>query len=335
MGIVPYTILMRVIEISEYGAPHVLRAATAPVPVPAPGQVLITLHAAGINRADILQRQGHYAPPPGANPVLGLEGAGVVEALGQGVDTFRLGQRVAALLDGGGYADVAVAPVGQVLPLPDTINFIQGAALMEAMTTVYQNLCVTGGVEKGQTVLITGGASGLGTMAIQMLHQIGVTVITTAGTDDKCRLCEKLGAVRAINYRTHSVLEEAQKAAPQGVHVVLDMLGGAAVNPHLQLLRQGGIHISIAYQLGRTAPIDMARVMMKQLTLTGNTLRPRTAAEKATLVQGMAQLFWPMVAQSAIKPVIDRVFLLEQAADAHTRMESVQHAGKIILAVNP
>jgi NADPH2:quinone reductase len=296
-----------------------------PIPVPADGEVLIRVHAAGVNRPDILQRLGHYPPPAGASDILGLEVAGVRE------DT---GEVVCALLSGGGYAEYVTAPVGQCLSIPKGLSMIEAASLPETVFTVWDNLFLRGGLKAGEAVLIHGGASGIGTTAIQMAKAFGARVIVTAGSDEKCAACRTLGADLAINYKTQDFVAEAKKFAGDfGVNVVLDMVGGAYLPRNLEVLAMNGRHVSIAFQQGAKAEVDIRAIMQKRLVLTGSTLRSRTAEEKATLAQDVQRNVWGLIESGAVRPVIFKTFPLDQAAQAHQALENGDHVGKIVLTV--
>lgn len=316
------------------GEAEVLRPVERPVPSPGPGEVLIRVAAAGINRPDILQRRGLYPPPPGAPSIPGLEVAGEVAALGADVDVEHSGQRVCALLAGGGYAEYAVAPIGQCLQLPDALSAIEGAALPETLFTVWTNLFQRAWVEPGQTVLVHGGASGIGTMAIMLCRLFGVAVIVTCGTDRKCSRAMELGADHAINYKQADFVSEvAALTANRGVDAVLDMVGGDYLPRNLQCLAEDGRHVSIAVQRGSRAEIDIGDIMRRRLTLTGSTLRARSIEFKSRVAEELMREVWPFVRAGSLKPVIDSTFPLAQTAAAHARMEAGDHVGKIVLTI--
>lgn len=294
-----------------------------PVPVPAPGEVLIRVHAAGVNRPDLLQRLGKYPPPPGVTDIPGLEVAGIRE------DT---GAEVCALLAGGGYAEYAVAPEGQCLPVPKGLSMAEAAALPETVFTVWNNLFLRGGLKAGETALIHGGASGIGTTAIQMAKAFGARVIVTAGTEEKCAACRDLGADLAVNYKTSDFVNEIKKFC-DGVDVVLDMVGGNYVSRSIEIMSPDGRHVSIAFLNGAKAEIDIRQVMQKRLTFTGSTLRNRPVAEKAALARDIREKVWPLVEAGKIRPVIFATFPLDQAAAAHEALEKGDHAGKIVLEI--
>lgn len=303
-----------------------------PVPAPAVGEVLVKVHAAGVNRPDILQRKGLYPPPTGVTDIPGLEIAGEIAACGKGVVKLKKGQKVCALLSGGGYAEYAVVPEGQCLPVPDKMSFVEAAALPETFFTVWTNLFDRGILRKGETLLVHGGSSGIGTTAIQVARAFGAKVFVTAGSDDKCKACKKLGASLAINYRTQDFVTEIMKATKnKGVDVVLDMVGGDYILKNLKVLGQGGRHVSIAMQKGRTAEIDLFQIMSKKLVMTGSTLRPQSVAAKSAIAKALQKQVWPLLKKRKIKPVIDRVFALKNAQEAHDYLEIGRHIGKIVL----
>jgi putative PIG3 family NAD(P)H quinone oxidoreductase len=325
---------MIAIDPAVAGGPEILLPVTRPVPSPGPGEVLIQVAAAGVNRPDVLQRRGGYAPPPGAPSILGLEVAGVVVALGDGVTGDLLGQPVCALLAGGGYAEYAVAPVGQCLIVPPALTMVEAAAIPETLFTVWTNLFERAYVVAGDTVLVHGATSGIGTMAIALGRLFGLTMIVTAGTDEKCKIARDLGAHHAINYRTTDFVAETKAiTGGKGVVAVLDMVGGDYVPRNLQCLADDGRHVSIAVQGGLTATIPIFEVMRRRLTLTGSTLRPRDADFKAMVADELSRIVWPHVVEGRLKPVIDTTFPLSEAAAAHARMESGDHVGKIVLTV--
>ncbi len=300
--------------------------AERPVPKLKAGEVLVKVHAAGVNRPDILQRKGLYPPPPGASDIPGLEIAGeIVKGAGKG-------KKVIALVAGGGYAEYCAVPAKQCLPLPKGMDFITAAGIPETYFTVWTNLFDRGGLKKGETVLIHGGASGIGTTAIQIARAFGAKVIVTAGTDKKCRACKKLGAQTTINYRTKDfVVETLRVTKNAGVDVVLDMVGGDYLPRNLMVLKAGGRHVSIAMQHGRVAELDIFQVMSKRLILTGSTLRPRSVADKAAIAQALHKAVWPLLGKGRLGPVVDRVFPLAEAQAAHEYLESAAHVGKVIL----
>ena len=305
-----------------------------PVPEPRPGEVLIEVHAAGINRADLLQRAGHYPPPADASPILGLEVAGIVKATGAGVTNWRAGDRVCALTHGGGYAEYAVAPVGQCLPIPAGFSDAEGAALPEALLTIWHNLFQRAGLKSGEIVLIHGGASGMGTMGVMMCAALGALVYTTAGTDAKCRALEARGARRAINYRMED-FEAALKdmGLANRIDVILDMVGGEYIQKNLNLAAPEGRIVNIAYMRGFKAEVNFAPLLLKRLTLTGSTLRAQSFEQKAVMVEEILARVFPLLDAGSIRPVIDSTWPLERVEDAHGRMQSGEHMGKIILEI--
>ena len=325
---------MRAIDPAAPGGPDVLEIVERPVPRPGEGEVLIRVAAAGINRPEILQRQGVYPPPPGAPSIPGLEVAGTIAAVGPGVERDLIGQPVCALISGGGYAEYAVAPYGQCLPVPHALTMVEAAAVPETLFTVWTNLFERGFAAEGDTVLVHGGTSGIGTMAIALCRVFGVRIIVTAGSDAKCDACLKLGADHAINYRTQDFVEAVKEiTGGQGVQVVLDMVGGDYVPRNLKCLGEDGRHVSIAVQGGPTATIPVWDVMRRRLTITGSTLRPRSVAFKTAVADELARHVWPHVEAGQVKPVIDRTYPLAEAPEAHRRMEAGDHVGKIVLTI--
>lgn len=300
-------------------------------PEPGPGEVRIAVQAAGVNRPDLLQLDGLYPAPAGACPRLGLEAAGVIAATGPGVQRWRVGDKVCALLNGGGYAEEAIAPEGSVLSWPAALTAEEAAALPEAAFTVWANVFEAGRLQAGETLLVHGGASGIGTTAIQMARAAGARVFATAGGEAKCALAVRLGAERAIDYRTQDFAAALREAG--GADVVLDMVGGGYVQKNLDLLRMDGRLVQIAFLEGARMELDLLRLMLKRLTLTGSTLRARTDAEKARLARAVEARVWPWIAQGAVRPVIDAAYPLEQAGAALEHMRSGRHAGKIVLQV--
>ncbi|HTK85914.1 MAG TPA: NAD(P)H-quinone oxidoreductase [Patescibacteria group bacterium] len=317
---------MKVIEIKAFGPPEGLRAGTRPRPIPADGEVLIKVHAAGVNRPDILQRMGKYPPPPGISDIPGLEVAGEI-AESKSSD-WKPGDKVCALLAGGGYAEYAVAPAGQCLPVPKGLDMADAAALPETFFTVWNNVFVRGKLKEGENILIHGGASGIGTTAIQVAKTFGANVYVTAGTNEKCAACLRLGANTAINYKTSDFVALIGEGK---IDVVLDMIGGSYIPRNMKVLALDGRHVSIAVQGGSKTEIDIPVLMQKRLILTGSTLRPRPVAEKAELARGLRKHVWPLIETGKIKPVIFKTFPLEQAAQAHAALEKGDHFGKILL----
>jgi putative PIG3 family NAD(P)H quinone oxidoreductase len=325
---------MLAIDPEHPGEAGVLEPVERPVPVPGPAEVLLEVHAAGVNRPDILQRRGHYPPPPGAPSIPGLEVAGVIVAHGAEVPDAVLGQPVCALVAGGGYAQYCTAPIGQCLPVPAALTMVEAGAMPETLFTVWTNLFERAFAKEGERVLVHGGTSGIGTMAIALGGLFGLEVIVTAGSDEKCRAAEALGASHAINYREADFVHEVQRITEgRGVEIVLDMVGGDYLPRNLACLAEEGRHVSIAVQGGATAEINLARLMMRRLTLTGSTLRARPVEFKSLVADEISRSVWPAVAEGRLKPVIDSVFPLADAAEAHRRMESGAHIGKIVLDI--
>jgi putative PIG3 family NAD(P)H quinone oxidoreductase len=326
---------MRAVEIASPGGPEQLRMGSRPTPLPGKGEVLVKVAAAGVNRPDVLQRKGLYPPPPGASDIPGLEIAGTVVSAGQGA-THMIGNRVCALIAGGGYADYCVAPIGTCLPVPEVLRLTEAAAMPETLFTVWINLFERGFAGDGDRVLVHGGTSGIGTMAIKLGTLFGLEVIVTCGSDEKCAAAIDLGAVHAINYRTTDFVDAVQRLTDKaGVAVVLDMVGGDYVPRNLQCLADDGRHVSIAFQRGPIAEVQIVDLMRRRLTLTGSTLRARNLDFKAMVRDEIAETVWPYVEGNRLKPVMDRVFPLEEAAAAHERMEAGDHIGKIVLQMEP
>ncbi|HJM49479.1 MAG TPA: NAD(P)H-quinone oxidoreductase [Alphaproteobacteria bacterium] len=323
---------MTAIEISTPGGPEVLRPVPRPRPEPAAEEVLIKVAAAGINRPDVMQRAGAYPAPPGASDLPGLEVAGTVVALGHEVTAWRLGDAVCALVSGGGYAEYCVAPETQALPVPAPLTMLQAAALPETVFTVWTNVFKRGRLAPGEVLLVHGGSSGIGTIAIQMARALGARVLTTAGSDEKCRACEELGAQQGINYRQQDFVAEIKKAtAGAGVDVILDMVGGDYLGRNLAALAPEGRLVQIAVLEGAEVTLPLLAVMVKRLSITGSTLRPQSVAAKAAMAEGLRQNIWPLLESGAIAPVIDSSYPLAAAAEAHARLESGAHIGKIVL----
>ena len=331
---IPLPDQITVINIREPGGPDVLVPENRPMPVPGLGEILIKIEAAGINRPDVMQRTGNYPPPPGASEIPGLEVAGTVAALGYDVTGWSVGDQVCALLPGGGYAQYCVAPAPQCLPLPKGLTMIEAAALPETFFTVWDNLFTRGGLSEGETVLIHGGSSGIGTTAIQLACAFGARVFVTAGSPEKCQACEDLGAERAINYREEDFVAVMKEVTGgKGTNVVLDMVGGDYVGRNLAVLGKGGRLVQIAFQDGTKAEIAVHMIMIKQLTFTGSTLRPRSVAEKAVIAQSLADKAWPIIEAGKVTPLIHSTFPLKDASKAHALMDSSAHIGKIVLTV--
>jgi len=326
---------MQTVEITQFGAPDVLRLGQRPMPVPGAGEVLLRVSASGVNRPDVLQRKGAYPPPIGASDIPGLEVAGLIE---QG-DTaqlaeagLQLGQRVCALVSGGGYAQYCVAPLAQCLPVPGGLTDIQAASLPETFFTVWSNLVDRGKLVAGESVLIQGGTSGIGVAAIQLARSLGARVFATAGSDEKCAACLRLGAHAAINYKMHDFQAEVMRLTNElGVHLILDMVAGSYVAREVQCLQEDGRLVIIAVQGGVKSEFDAGMVLRRRLTVTGSTLRPRPVAFKAIIAQALRQQVWPLIESGQIQPVIHGVFAAADAAQAHALMESNQHVGKIVL----
>src|SRR5579862_8666178 len=325
---------MIAIEIRQPGAPDVLVPVERPVPVPGAGDVVIKVAAAGVNRPDVMQRRGHYPPPPGASDIPGLEVAGTIDAVGADVSTLRRGDRVCALVAGGGYAEFCVAPAAQCLPIPDGLTNVQAAAVPETFFTVWSNVFERGRLVAGETVLIHGGSSGIGTTAIQLARANGARVFATAGSADKCAACERLGAERCINYKDADFVAAVREAtAGRGVNLILDMVGGDYVARNIEALAMDGRLVQIAVLGGVKAQINMLAIMQRRLTITGSTLRARPVAEKGAIAEAVRTHVWPLLASGAVAPVIFKTFPLADAAAAHEVMESSAHIGKLVLVV--
>jgi len=325
---------MRAIVCREPGPAEVLVIAERPLPEPGPGEVRIAVHAAGVNRPDVLQRKGLYPPPPGVTDILGLEVAGVVDALGAGVTEWQVGDAVCALVAGGGYAEACVAPAGQCLPVPPGWTFTEAAGLPETAFTVWSNIVDRGHLERGEWFLVHGGSSGIGVMAIQMARALGARVLATAGSAAKCRACEALGATRAIDYRTEDFVAVVKDVTGgRGVDVILDMVAGSYLERDIACLADDGRIVLIATLGGAQGTISAMEILRRRLTITGSALRARPVAFKTAIAETLRAHIWPLLVTRTIAPVVDQVFALERAADAHARMESGAHIGKIILQV--
>ncbi|MEP6589424.1 MAG: NAD(P)H-quinone oxidoreductase [Polaromonas sp.] len=326
---------MRAIEISSFGAPDVLRLGARPDPEAAAGEVLIRVAASGVNRPDVLQRTGNYPVPPGASDIPGLEVAGEIvsgDTQAMAAAGFRIGDQVCALVAGGGYAELCVAPVGQCLPVPAGMSLVEAASLPETFFTVWSNVFERTYLQKGETLLIQGGSSGIGVTAIQIAKAMGATVLVTAGSDEKCAACVALGADHAINYKTSDFAKEVKTLTNgQGVNVILDMVGGSYVAREVECLAEDGRLVIIAVQGGVKAEFNAGLVLRKRLTITGSTLRPRSLEFKTAIAKALKGKVWPLMASGAIKPVIHSTFAAADASKAHTLMESNQHIGKIVL----
>lgn len=320
------------IEIKEFGGPEGLVPTTRPMPVPGAGEVLIRVAAAGVNRPDVVQRQGNYAPPPGATDIPGLEVAGEVVALGPEVDAALLGTPVCALLSGGGYADYALAKAALCLPFPKGFDALHAAAIPETFFTVWHNVFERGALKAGETFLIHGGTGGIGSTAIQLAKAMGARVFATAGSAEKVAACEKLGAERGINYREEDYVEAIKAATGgKGVNVILDVVGGDYLNRDVKAMAPSGRHVSIAFQQGAKVEFNFMPMMLKRLTFTGSVLRSQPTEEKARIARGLKEHVWPLLDDGTLKPVVYKTFPLAEAAAAHQLMESSQHIGKIML----
>jgi NADPH2:quinone reductase len=325
---------MTVVGISKPGGPEVLVPEIRAVPAPGPGEILIKVKAAGVNRPDVSQRSGSYPPPPGASDLPGLEVAGEVVALGAGATRHRIGDRVMSLVAGGGYAQYCIAQDAQAMAVPADLSMLEAGAIPETLMTVWHNVFERGALQPGETLLIHGGSSGIGTMAIQLAKALGSRVIVTVGSQDKADACLKLGADRAINYKTEDFVAEVKTAtAGAGADVILDMVGGDYIERNYDAAAMDGRVVQIAFLGGPKANVNFAKLMVKRLHHTGSTLRPRSNADKAAMVAAIEARVMPLLRQGRIKPLMDSTFPLEKAADAHRRMETSEHIGKIVLAV--
>lgn len=326
---------MKAIKITEPGRPEVLQIVDVPQPVPGPDEVLIKVHAAGVNRPDIAQRKGHYPPPAGASEIPGLEVAGVIESTGVAVTQFVPGDAVCALVTGGGYAQYCVAPAGQCLPVPIGLSFVEAASLPETYFTVWSNVFDRGRFQAGERFLVHGGTSGIGVAAIQLVRAMGGTVFATAGSELKCRFCEELGAVRGINYQAENFVSVVKELTNNnGVDVILDMVGGIYTQQNLDCLAVEGRLVLINFMKGDEVAVKLSSIMRKRLTITGSTLRAREVAFKSQIAQSLLHTVWPLIEQQKVKPVVFKSFPLAEAAAAHELIESSIHIGKVIL-VNP
>ena len=325
---------MRAVIADPPGGPEVLQIVERPVPRPRHGEVLIKIVAAGVNGADLTQRRGLYAMPPGASDVLGLEASGMIAAVGEGVEGWRVGDAVCALLVDGGYAEYCTAPAVQCLPAPAGVDLVEAAGLPEVLFTVWSNVFEIGALKPGERLLVHGGASGIGTTAIQLAHRLGAMVIATAGNDDKCRRCVELGAARAVNYKTEDFVAAVRDwTGGSGVDVVLDMVGGDYIQRNLQCLAPGGRQVMLALKKGRKVEIDLGLVHQKNLWITGSRLRPRPIEEKGRLAAAIRKAVWPLIESGDVKPVIDSTYPLSAVQDAHRRLESGEHVGKVLLTL--
>ena len=323
---------MRVIEIAEFGPPDVLKLAERPDPVAGSGEVLIEVAAAGVNRPDVIQRLGKYPPPPGASDLPGLEVAGTIAALGPGVSTFAVGDEVCALVAGGGYAERVNVPHEQCLLVPRGLSMIEAAAIPETYFTVWTNVFERGGLTRGQSILVHGGTSGIGTTAVQLAHAFGALVLTTAGSDEKCAATRALGAEHAFNYKTTDWVAGVKSATGgRGVDLVLDIVGGDYMSRNVDVLAVEGCLVQIAFLKSPKAELDFSVMMRKRAWITGSTLRPRSPAEKGAIAAQLRQHVWPLLEAGVVRPIIHQVFPLAQAADAHRLMEASTHIGKLVL----
>jgi NADPH2:quinone reductase len=326
---------MRYVDLPSFGAPEAMKIASGPLPVPGEGQILVKTQAIGVNRPDVAQRQGTYPAPKGASPILGLELAGEVAAIGPGVSGYSVGDKVCGLANGGAYAEYCLLPAGQTLPFPKGYDAVKAAALPETFFTVWANLFQMAGLTEGESVLIHGGSSGIGTTAIQLAKAFGAAVYATAGSADKCDACVRLGATRAINYKTEDFAEVIKaETAGEGVDIVLDMIGAAYFEKNIASLAKDGCLSIIAFLGGAVAEkVNLAPIMVKRLTVTGSTMRPRTAEEKRAIRDDLLSQVWPLLEAGTVSPVIDKVFSFDDVVEAHRLMETSSHIGKIMLKV--
>lgn len=325
---------MQFVSVPQPGEPDVMTLKSGPIPTPGPRDVLIQVAAAGVNRADVAQRRGFYPPPPGASTILGLEVAGTIAAIGSAVDQWKVGDTVCALVAGGGYASYCLAPDAQCLPIPEDFSFIEAAALPETFFTVWANVFQRARLAQGESILIHGGAGGVGMTAIQLAHAFGARVFATAGSNAKCDACLAQGADVAINYNSHDFVDAIKRHTNgNGVNVVLDMVGGSYLQRNLVALAPHGRVVQIAFLEHRIAEIDLSILMTKRVTVTGSTLRPRSITEKGEIARELRERVWPLLDSRAIRPVIDSTFPLEHVAQAHELMESRGHIGKIVLVI--
>lgn len=325
------TDMMRAVEITEAGGPDVLKMTERPRPVPGHGQVVIKVAWAGVNRPDALQRAGLYAPPPGASDLPGLEAAGEVVAVGPGAEGVSVGDKVCALLPGGGYAEYVATPAAHCLPVPEGLGLREAACLPETFFTVWSNVFTRGGLKAGERFLVHGGSSGIGTTAIQLAHVLGARVFATAGSQEKCKACTDLGAERAINYREEDFVAVLREQG--GADVILDMVGGDYIPRNLKALADDGRLVQIAFLGGPKVEVNFTQLMTRRLTMTGSTLRPQSDLAKARIAQDLREVVWPLLSSGRVAPVMDQEFALEEASAAHQRMESSGHIGKIVLKV--
>ena len=323
---------MKVIEIVEPGGPSVLKSSVRNIPKPKRNEVVIKISYAGINRPDVLQRSGSYLPPPGASDLPGLEASGIIFAIGENVTNWEVGDEVCALLPGGGYAEYAVTQASHCLPVPTGMSLKQAAALPETLFTVWSNVFQRGGLKPNEKFLVHGGSSGIGTMAIQLANLFGSEVYATAGSDAKCSACEELGAIRAINYNKEDFLEVIKSIG--GVHLILDMVGGAYIEKNIKALVDDGRLVQIAFLKGAKVELNFAQIMTRRLTVTGSTLRPQSDLSKSQIASELLEKIWPLLSTGRINPVINSVFDLNDVSSAHLLMESSKHIGKIVLKVD-
>ncbi len=323
--------MMRYIDFEAPGGPEVLQLKRGALPTFEHDEVLIQVAAAGVNRPDLMQREGKYPAPEGASPILGLEVAGFVAAVGKDAGPWRVGQRVCALTNGGGYAEFVSVPAKQCMQVPESLDFVTAAALPEALFTVWSNVYERGALGVGETLLIHGGSGGVGSIAVQMARITGARVYATAGTDERCRVCERLGALRAINYNREDFVEVIKQTTGRGADVILDPVGGDYIQRNMQAAATNGRIVSIAFQHGSVAQINFMPMMLKRLSLTGSTLRSRSAQEKAVIARHVSRKIWPAVLAERIKPIIYRVYPLAEAAEAHRELESGRVVGKVVL----
>ncbi|ARM87460.1 quinone oxidoreductase protein [Rhizobium sp. CIAT894] len=325
---------MRFVDLKSFGGPEVMVIAKRPLPVPGQGEVLVRAEAVGVNRPDVAQRQGSYPAPKDASPILGLELAGEIVAIGPSVSGYRIGDKVCGLANGGAYAEYCLLPAGQILPFPKGYDAVKAAALPETFFTVWANLFQMAGLTEGETVLIHGGSSGIGTTAIQLARAFGAEVYVTAGSSEKCEACEKLGAMRAINYRTEDFAAVIKAETGDGVDIILDMIGASYFERNLAALAKDGCLSIIAFLGGAIAEkLNLAPIMVKRLTVTGSTMRPRTAEEKRAIRDDLLSQVWPLLEAGSVVPVIHKVFAFEEVAEAHRLMEDGSHIGKIMLSL--
>ncbi|UTA48941.1 NAD(P)H-quinone oxidoreductase [Simiduia sp. 21SJ11W-1] len=326
---------MRFIDLPRFGDASVMCVSETDAPTPVAGEVQIRVHAAGVNRPDVVQRMGRYPAPAGHSPILGLEVAGVISAVGEGVSQWAVGDAVCALCNGGGYAEVVCVPAGLCLPKPASLSFVEAAALPETLFTVWGNVFVRGRLQAGESLLVHGGSSGIGTIAIQLAQALGAHVYATAGSDEKCRACTRLGAKAAINYRQQDFVAELKSLTQDaGIDVILDMVGGDYIAKNIDLAAMEGRIVNIAFLQGPKVELNLLPVMLKRLTLTGSTLRAQANEAKAALARGLSEQVWPLIESGKIAPVIHTTFALGEVEQAHRLMESSAHIGKIVLTVN-